>query len=260
MSVTDINRTFQGQIPDLPFGLSLFELALIAADAFFNDAIMYKQAEKTGRFPPALAWRYVSDKTRIFPAGYCDARAEECRTKSGELQQWALLVGVDGWDWDNTYDEHVDGVQTASDVSHDQPDECVLAEVGAAGVDNPAPMGSMAEAMAAYYAGPAYARAQQLLQELGSRTDLDRVLFKANTADVVLAEQDATVGDYDGGAIIEVTGTRGVRVAKVAEAYFDQAAYIIPDWHVSITWNELSKMQRRSKARAAKTTMTGANA
>lgn len=246
MTMIDVSRTFQGQIPDLPNRMSLFELAMKASDAYFNDAMMYKRAEETGRFPPELAYQYGSDKVCLLRPGYCHEKAEESRAISGALQQWAVQVGVDGWDWDSSsHDDLAEETEATPPLSGEEPD-------GIGQTDDRIASGLMDELEAAYRASPVYARAQQLLLELGERTDLERVLFKANTADVVLAEQDATVGYHDGTFIIEVTGTLDVRVALVAEAYFDQAAYIIPDWHVSITWKTLSKMQRRTKAALAK--------
>lgn len=107
-------------------------------------------------------------------------------------------------------------------------------------------MGRISDDAAAYLASPEYARSQQLLQELGERTDLDRVLFKATTPDVCLAEQDADVGDiFDDdypvpyGRIIEVTGTKDVRVAEVAETYGNMCSRIIPDDHISVPWKAI---------------------
>lgn len=93
-----------------------------------------------------------------------------------------------------------------------------------------------------YLGSPAYARAQQLLRDIGERTDFESVVIKSSSADVTLAELDATVGydDASGCSFVKVSGTRGIKVATVLEQYCRMCHAIIPDDATDILWAEIA--------------------
>ena len=83
-----------------------------------------------------------------------------------------------------------------------------------------------------------YLRSVELMDELGERTDLDRVLIQCHTYDICLAEKTEAVGHNGWAFIIEVTGTRGVKVSDVVERYGFMSHMTEAD---SLTWAEVLK-------------------
>ncbi|TCQ71310.1 hypothetical protein EDF68_1284 [Ochrobactrum sp. BH3] len=52
----DNDNTFRGQIPDIPGNLTLFEVALKAANAHGDEAFLHRQAVVTGKIPIGLRY------------------------------------------------------------------------------------------------------------------------------------------------------------------------------------------------------------
>lgn len=100
-------------------------------------------------------------------------------------------------------------------------------------------MGWMDEEIARYRASLEYARAQQLMAELGDRTDFERVMIKCDN-DIRLAEQDTVCGCFDHTWYVEVTGTLGVPVREVFEQYASICHAIIPDNAVIVPWKAIA--------------------
>lgn len=84
-----------------------------------------------------------------------------------------------------------------------------------------------------------YKRSVELLSELGERTDFDRVLIQCHTYDICLVEQTEAVGHNGWAFIIEVTGTRGVKVSDVLERYGFMSHMTEAD---SLTWTEVLEL------------------
>lgn len=73
------SNTWQGQIPDLPDYLTLFDVALKAAEAWHREGQLHAQAA-TGDIQPF--WSPQQHKWH----------AEQCARYAVELQGWALMV------------------------------------------------------------------------------------------------------------------------------------------------------------------------
>lgn len=73
------SNTWQEQIPDLPDDLTLFDIALRAAEAWHREGQLHAQAA-AGDIPP-----YWSPQQHKW-------RAEQCARYAVELQGWALMV------------------------------------------------------------------------------------------------------------------------------------------------------------------------
>lgn len=99
-------------------------------------------------------------------------------------------------------------------------------------------MGWMDDEIRAWRESAEYARSQELMRELGPRTDLDRVVIACHN-DIVLAEQHEAAGDRGGTTFVEIIGTRGVAVSEVFEQYASVCHCIYPDNAVTIPWSEL---------------------
>lgn len=100
-------------------------------------------------------------------------------------------------------------------------------------------MGWMDEEIAAWRASAEYARSQDLLRDLGPRTDLERVVIACHN-DIVLAEQHEEAGCRDWTFFVEITGTAGIPVAEVFMLYRRICHAIVPDNATSIPWREIA--------------------
>ena len=82
----DNDNTFRGQIPDIPGNLTLFEVALKAANAYGDEAVLHREAAVTGKIPRGLRYLEFCGRNAHL------SRAESCLKKSGEIMTWALQV------------------------------------------------------------------------------------------------------------------------------------------------------------------------
>ncbi|NTF18123.1 hypothetical protein G6L37_06870 [Agrobacterium rubi] len=99
-------------------------------------------------------------------------------------------------------------------------------------------MGWIDDDIKAWRESAEYARSQELMRELGHRTDLDRVVIACHN-DIVLAEQDEVAGYREGTFFVEVVGIRGVSVAEVFQQYCRICHMLVPDNAVSMSWKEI---------------------
>lgn len=103
------------------------------------------------------------------------------------------------------------------------------------------PKSWLKEATEEFYNGPEWKRSEELLSLIGDRVDFESVLIISDTSTVRLADQSSEPEDYDVGDLKEITGTMGVPVKHVLEAYASVVHAIIPDNHTVVPWSAIAE-------------------
>ena len=90
-----------------------------------------------------------------------------------------------------------------------------------------------------FYNSEEYKRSEDLLAEIGHRTDLDSVKITLDSYSIRLADQSDVVDRFENDELIEVTGIYGIKVATVLQSYAS-IAHLIPDCDASIPWKTIA--------------------
>lgn len=91
-----------------------------------------------------------------------------------------------------------------------------------------------------FFESSEWKRSEEILAEIGERTDFEKVLIITDVGPARLAEQSSQASDHPEGDLVEITGTLGVAVEQVLNTYAHIAHAIIPDNHTVVPWSAIA--------------------